>query len=188
MFDIYRMFVVPEGKSGERGAKMMVNLGVAMAGEAIKILELEPKDNVIEIGFGPGIGLQTLAKIVSQGTVAGIDPSELMHRLAGKRNMEAINSGQINLFEGTVEHLPFENNYFNGALAMDNMHFWTDPLKGLKELQRVLLPGAKLVCSFTPSSAGSKRGWEEVFIKAGYVDFTIKENPMGFCIIGTVFK
>ena len=71
---------------------------------------------------------------------------------------------------------------------MDNMHFWTDPLKGLKELHRVLLPGAKLVCSFTPSSAGSKRGWEEVFIKTGYVDFTIKENPMGFCIIGTVFK
>lgn len=185
---MYRMFVVPEGKIGEKGAEMMVDLGDAMASEAVAFLDLGQKDCVIEIGFGPGIGLETLAKTVSNGSVVGIDPSELMHRLANERNKNAICIGTTKLFKGTVEDLPFEDNYFNGAIAMDNMHFWNDPLKGLKELKRVLLSGAKLVCSFTPSSGGTKRGWEDLFEKAGYVDFAIKENQAGFCIIGTVFK
>lgn len=185
---MYRMFVVPEVESGEKGAEMMVKLGNAMAREAVACLELGQKDRVIEIGFGPGIGLETLAKTVSNGRIVGIDPSELMHSLAKKRNINAINSDKINLFKGTVEHLPFDDNYFNGGLAMDNMHFWNDPLKGLIELKRVLLPRAKLVCSFTPYSGGSKQGWEELFAKAGYVDFVIKENQEGSCIIGTVFK
>lgn len=186
MLDMYRMFVLPEGKIGEKGAEMMVNLGDEMAREVVAFLALGKNDRVIEIGFGPGIGLETLAKTVSNGGVVGIDPSELMHRLASERNKNDIIIGRTKLFKGTVEDLPFEDNYFNGAIAMDNMHFWDDPLKGLKELKRVLLPEAKLVCSFTPSSGGTKRGWEEMFEKVGYVDFTIKENQTGFCIIGTV--
>lgn len=185
---MYRMFVVPDGKSGEKGAKMMVDLGDAMARKAITFLGLGQQDRVIEIGFGPGIGLETLAKTVSQGTIIGIDPSELMHRLAGERNKDSIVAGKITLIKGTVENLPCDNDYFNGAIAMDNMHFWNEPLKGLKELKRVLLSGSKLVCSFTPNSGGSKQGWKELFAKAGYIDYVIEENQMGFCIIGTVDK
>lgn len=188
MYDIYRMFVVPEGNIGEKGAKMMLDLGDAMAREAIAFINLGQKDRVIEIGFGPGIGLETLAKTVSQGNVVGVDPSELMHGLASKRNLNRINIGKTSLFKGTVDDLPFEEDYFNGAIAMDNMHFWNEPLKGLKELKRVLLSGSKLVCSFTPYSGGSKRGWKELFAKAGYIDYLIEENQMGFFVIGTVDK
>ncbi|MFD1770124.1 class I SAM-dependent methyltransferase [Sphingobacterium suaedae] len=124
MLDMYRMFVVPEGKSGEKGAKVMVDLGDAMAREVIALLGLKEEDRVIEIGFGPEIGLETLAKTVSQGTIVGIDPSELMHRLASERNKDSIVSGKITLIKGTVANLPFDDDYFNGAIAMDNMHFW----------------------------------------------------------------
>jgi len=183
MLDMYRMFVVPEGKSGEKGAEMMVDLGDAMAREAIPFLGLGQKDRVIEIGFGPGIGLETLVKTVSQGTIVGIDPSELMHRLASERNKDSIVSGKITLIKGTVENLPFDDDYFNGAMAMDNMYFWSDPLRGLTELKRVLLPGSKLVCSFTPHSGGSKKGWGKLFERAGYVDFTLLESALGICMV-----
>ncbi|QBQ41781.1 methyltransferase domain-containing protein [Sphingobacterium psychroaquaticum] len=186
MLDMYRMFVVPEGKSGEKGAKMMVDLGDAMAREAIPFLGLGQKDRVIEIGFGPGIGLETLVKTVSQGTIVGIDPSELMHRLASERNKDSIVSGKITLIKGTVENLPFDDDYFNGAIAMDNMHFWNEPLNGLTELKRVLLPGSKLVCSFTPHSGGSKHGWEKLFERAGYVDFTLLESALGIRIVAKI--
>lgn len=143
MLDMYRMFVLPEGKIGEKGAEMMVNLGDEMAREVVAFLDLGKNDRVIEIGFGPGIGLETLAKTVSNGGVVGIDPSELMHRLASERNKNDIIIGRTKLFKGTVEDLPFEDNYFNGAIAMDNMHFWDDPLKGLKELKTCTIAGSK---------------------------------------------
>ncbi|MBL1410059.1 class I SAM-dependent methyltransferase [Sphingobacterium faecale] len=188
MLDMYRMFVVPDGNWGEKGAAMMVDKGDTMAIKAVALLDLTKKDRVIEIGFGPGIALEVLAKIVTDGSVVGIDPSDLMHRLAAERNIEAINKGKIALFKGTVSHLPFDDNSFNGALAMDNMHFWNDPLNGLKELKRVLLPGSKLVCSFTPQSGGNKRGWVELFTKAGFIEFHIRETETGFCLVGIVPK
>ena len=183
---MYRMFVVPDGKSGEKGAQMMIDLGDAMAREAIAFLDLGKQDRVIEIGFGPGIGLETLAKTASQGTVVGIDPSELMHQLASERNKDSIASGKINIIKGTVQNLPFDDDYFNGAVAMDNMHFWSEPLSGLIELKRVLLPGSNLVCSFTPHSGGNIHGWEKRFETAGYVDFKIFETSRGICIVAKV--
>ena len=182
------MFVKPEGKWGQRGASMMVSLGDTMAIQAFEHLGLTPSDSAIEIGFGPGIGLQVLANALPGGTVTGIDPSNLMHKLAAERNVKAINSGRMALFKGTVSHLPFDDNNFNGALAMDNMHFWDDPLNAIKEVYRVLMPGAKLVCSFTPFSGGGRRGWPELFAKAGFIDFKISEHEKGFFIIGTVPK
>ncbi|MFV0166338.1 class I SAM-dependent methyltransferase [Empedobacter falsenii] len=188
MWDMYRMFVIPEGKWGEKGAAMMVGSGDAMARQAVELLELRQNDRVLEIGFGPGIGLETLAKKVTHGSVVGIDPSELMHRLAGERNEISIETGLVKLLKGTVDHLPFEDSYFNGALAMDNMHFWNDPLKALKDLHRVLMPGAKLVSSFTPFSGGSRRGWKELFTAAGFTDFAIFENESGIRLVGTAAK
>lgn len=57
MWDMYRMFVIPEGKWGEKGAATMVGSGDAMARQAVELLELRQNDRVLEIGFGPGIGL-----------------------------------------------------------------------------------------------------------------------------------
>ncbi|SCY75440.1 Methyltransferase domain-containing protein [Flavobacterium anhuiense] len=188
MLDMYRMFVKPEGKWGERGASMMVGLGNTMAIQAVELLGLAPTDHTLEIGFGPGIGLQALANALPEGTVTGIDPSDLMQRLATERNVMAIDAGRISLIKGTASHLPFNDNSFNGALAMDNMLFWEEPLSALNEVYRVLMPGAKLVCSFTPFSGGGRRGWPELFAKAGFVDFHISEHKKGFFIIAAVPK
>lgn len=186
MLDMYQMFVLPEGEWGEEGAAMMIGFGDTMAIQAVKLLALRRKDRVLEIGFGPGIALEVLAKTLTAGSVVGIDPSDLMNRLAEERNLKAINAGQIALFKGTLAHFSFDNNSFNGALAMDNMHFWSAPLNGLKELKRVLRPGSKFVCSFTPQSGGNRRGWAEMFTKAGFIDFHIRESETGFFLVGTV--
>lgn len=186
MLDMYRMFVVPEGKWGEEGAALMVDLGDDMSKNVVELLDLQPTDNVIEIGFGPGIGLETLAKVVTNGSIVGVDPSDVMHRLAGTRNAINIDKGQLSLLKGTVAALPFADTTFDAAISMDNMHFWKNPQQGLLELKRVLRPGGKLVCSFTPSSGGSKHGWKALFTKTGYVDFVITENQSGICLFAKV--
>ncbi|MGJ4931555.1 class I SAM-dependent methyltransferase [Bradyrhizobium sp. HKCCYLS2038] len=170
MTNPYRMFVRPEGIDGERGIDLMEQLGDGMANEAVANLRLTPTDEVIEIGFGPGIALQILLQTVQQGHVTGVDPSRLMHRHAGLRNETAIRAGRIKLIEGTVDALPFAAASFDAALAMDNLHFWPDRLAGLKELRRVLRPGSPFLCSFTPPSGGSTVGLAKDMAAASFVD------------------
>ena len=68
MLDMYRMFVRPEGAPGEFGADLMERNGRPMADQAVARLELRPTDSVIEIGFGPGLGLEALARAVPGGS------------------------------------------------------------------------------------------------------------------------
>lgn len=135
----------------------MARMGGPMAADAVQRLAPMPGDEVIEIGFGPGVGLSTLSKAVPGGHVVGVDPSETMHRQATKRNADAIREGRISLVSGTVDALPFPDNSFDAGMAIDNLHFWPDPLSGLAQLQRVLKPGARFVCAFTPPSGDRHR-------------------------------
>jgi SAM-dependent methyltransferase len=56
----------------------------------ISLIEVQPADHVLEIGFGPGHGIQQVARIATQGRVAGVDFSETMLRQASRRNAAAI--------------------------------------------------------------------------------------------------
>ena len=55
----------------------------------ISLLEIQPTDHVLEIGFGPGHGIQQVARLATQGRVAGVDFSETMLRQASRRNAAA---------------------------------------------------------------------------------------------------
>ena len=56
----------------------------------ISLMDIQSADHVLEVGFGPGITIQHVAGIVSEGFVAGIDFSKVMVRQAQKRNSAAI--------------------------------------------------------------------------------------------------
>ena len=188
MNDLYRMFVRPEGVCGEQGATLMEQNGGPMSHEAVGRLDLKSTDAVIEIGFGPGLGLEILARTVVEGHVTGVDPSVLMHRRAARRNAESIREGRVELVEGTVDTLPFLDDAFDAGLAVDNLHFWPDRLAGLKELRRVLRLGAPFLCAFTPVSGGSRVGLADLFATAGYADITIGDSAAGFTMKGIVVK
>lgn len=184
MLDMYRMFVRPEGAPGKLGADLMERNGGPMTREVVARLNLGLTDSVIEIGFGPGLGLEALARAVPQGYVAGIDHSALMYRRASARNATAIREGRMTLIEGTVDALPFETACFDAALAVDNLHFWPDRLSGLVELRRVLRPSSPFLCAFTPPSGGMKAGLIELFTRAGFTDVVLAESSVGFTVRG----
>lgn len=186
--DLYRMFVRPEGPEGEEAGMLMARSGRAMARIAVGRVELKPTDCVIEIGFGPGVGLELIAEIVTEGSVTGVDPSDTMHRQATLRNADAIQEGRVRLVKGTVDVLPFADDSFDAGLAIDNLHFWRDRLGGLRELRRVLRPGGRLVCAFTPPSGGSMYGMAAVFEKVGYTDVSVQHSNEGASLAAIVAK
>jgi SAM-dependent methyltransferase len=67
----------------------------------VSLLEVQPTDRVLEIGFGPGLAIAELSRRVGEeGHVYGIDPSEVMLQQATRRNAAAIAAGRVTLTLG----------------------------------------------------------------------------------------
>jgi len=96
---LVRQFRQPEGVLGSLAGVIMSSRpsNVSRNQWTVDLLDLQPQDRVLEIGFGPGIGIQRAALLVSEGLVIGIDHSEVMLRQASKRNAAAIAQGRVEL-------------------------------------------------------------------------------------------
>jgi ubiquinone/menaquinone biosynthesis C-methylase UbiE len=149
------------------------------------LLEVEANDGVLEVGFGPGVVIQRLSKLAAAGHVAGIDQSREMVEQARARNATAIQSGRVDLRHGSVESLPFDDNSFDKALAINSMQLWPDAVAGLREIRRVMKPGGGIALGFTPYSGQPNRRLKEALIGAGFTNTRVAETNKGFCALAT---
>jgi ubiquinone/menaquinone biosynthesis C-methylase UbiE len=108
------------------------------------LLDVQPHDRVLEVGFGPGIAIEVMAERATKGKVAGVDPSEVMLIQATRRNARAIHAGRVEPKLGAAEQLPFSDASFSKAFALHSIYFWPSVERGLAELHRVLAPDGKL--------------------------------------------
>jgi ubiquinone/menaquinone biosynthesis C-methylase UbiE len=99
------------------------------------------------------------------------------------RNSKAIEGGRIDLRQGSVEKLPFEDSSFTKALAINSMHVWTDAIAGLQEMRRVLKPEGRVALGFTPYSGQPKAGVAEALTAAGFTKAHLEEEAEGFCAL-----
>ncbi len=123
--------------------------GFAMAwlrpiGDALLMSARLQEDSVIlDVSTGTGEPGLSAASRVPHGRVIGTDVSEGM---VGVANAKAKRQGVTN-FEASVadaEHLPFADSSFDAVLCRLGVMFFSDPLRGVKEMVRVLKPGGTL--------------------------------------------
>jgi ubiquinone/menaquinone biosynthesis C-methylase UbiE len=110
----------------------------------VGLLDIRPTDQVLEIGFGSGFGIQQAAAQASRGRVAGIDFSEEMVRLARARNACIHAGGRVDLSHGDASALPYPDDSFDKVFATNVVYFWPDPAVTLREVRRVMKPGGRL--------------------------------------------
>jgi len=118
----------------------------------ISLLNIKPDDRLLEIGFGPGLGIELASKITPKGFVAGIDHSEVMVRQASKRNARAIREGKVALHLGSASDLPKFDEPFDKIFTINSVHFWNAPVDCLKELREILRPGGLMAVTLQPRS------------------------------------
>ena len=121
--------------------------------------------SVLEVGFGPGHALQLLAARARLALVAGVDHSRLMVETAQRRLMGRRGQAALDLRLGKAGELPFADETFDLAFAVNSFHQWPDQEDALAEMTGVLKPGGELVLSirdfrtdgrFEPAGAGER--------------------------------
>ena len=135
----------PRGLLGWIAGQVMVATNRPMNELTSALLDVQPIDHVLEVGFGPGTLIRLLAEKATQGYVAGVDPSDVMVKVARKRNRSFIERGLVDLCQGTVSRLPYRNHEFTKACAVNSLQFWPALQDNLREVRRVMKDGGLLV-------------------------------------------
>lgn len=184
-----KQFSSPSGFFGKFIGNRMAKGNVYDARWTVSLLDIQPGDRILEIGFGPGVSTQIASGKACKGFVAGIDHSRIMVQAASQRNAAAIRSGLMELKHGDVSALPYPDESFDTAFSLHSIYFWPNPVDCLKELRRVLKPGGllgitiqpkdKWVPNVDPSVMTLYFGSElaRMFSDAGYRDIRVEVAP-----------
>src|SRR5829696_10196461 len=122
---------------------------------AVSLLDVQPDDRVLEVGFGPGLAIRQFSRLAIDGYVCGIDHSELMLRRAKRLNAEGVRRGVVDLRLGSVEDLPAFDEPFDKILAVNATMFWREPVARLAQLRRLLRSGGLIAVAHQPRGPGA---------------------------------
>jgi len=178
---LLRTFGRPQGALGRLGGIIIARMNEECGAWVTELLAIGPNESVLEVGFGPGVVIQRLSNLA--GYVAGIDLSQEMVRQACARNAKAIGSGRVDLRQGFAESLPFDDDTFDKAIAINSMHVWPDAAAGLREIRRVLKPGGRIGLGFTRHSGQPNQGLTERLTAAGFTEAHVSEKGEDFCAL-----
>ena len=181
-------FRQPRGLLGGLAGVVMASRSsnVARNQWTVDLLDIQPEDRVLEIGFGPGLAIQAAALRVTEGLVTGIDHSEVMLQQASTRNAAAIAAGQVQLLLGSLANLPPYEMPYNKIFSANVVQFWNDPVEEFRKLRSMLVPGGLLASTYMPrnknaSNANGRAKAEEIeqqLRQAGFKSVEIKELDM----------
>lgn len=118
-------------------------------------LGIEPHHRVLEIGSGPGLALGHAVARASDGRVVGVDHSELMCRVAARRNADAIEAGRLEIVHGTVDDVVDREVGFDRAFAVNVIQFFESPLDTLRTLRQRMAPGGVVAIALQPRNRGA---------------------------------
>lgn len=108
---------------------------------AIRHLQLQPNDSVLEVGIGTGLNLPLYPPACR---LTGIDLSQEMLDKAVER-VQTLTMPNVRLKVMDATSMDFGENEFDKALATYTISAVPDPVSVLREMRRVVKPGGILV-------------------------------------------
>ncbi len=138
----------------------------------LRKLGVKVGERVLEIGFGPGHDLITLAQSISEtGQVYGIDLSPQMLSIARTRVRDKGLASRVDLRCGDAIRLPFETDFFDAVFTSFTLELFDTPEipQVLGECNRVLRRGGR-ICIVSLSKAG-RASWMRDLYEWGHERF-----------------
>lgn len=146
--NIAKQLGCPEGEHGIKTGEMMHANNIGMTTSAIKALNLQSNETVLEIGHGNGGHIAHLLSQAENLHYCGADISATIITEAEKINQDFITKGKVHfqLTDGIT--LPFKDDRFDKVFTVNTIYFWANPSGYLNEIKRILKPHGTLAICF----------------------------------------
>jgi SAM-dependent methyltransferase len=123
----------------------------------VELLDLRADARVLELGYGPGLGIEAALRAAPDGHVVGIDHSSTMRNMAAKRNSAAVRRERATLLVGDAENPPATLGTFDAIFCCNVWLFWTDPERTIEHLAALLEPAGRLAITHLPRHSAPTR-------------------------------
>jgi ubiquinone/menaquinone biosynthesis C-methylase UbiE len=192
----------PSGYFGRIVGRMMARANQEANLWVLSLLDYQPTDSILELGFGPGQMIKSLSEKVPQGLVAGVDISEAMLQQASDLNRKALETGRVELKLAQATELPYEDSHFDTVFAINLVYVLPDLGSVISEVKRVLKSGGRAAIYMAPLELMRKLFGEQspdtftfyspeaviqALVDAGFRHSDVKTEPMnggkGRCVI-----
>lgn len=180
-------FKCPSGEIGKQVGEQMDELNAPQNDWVLMLLNLQPSDQILELGFGTGKTLGKVAKIVKTGKIYGVELSDTMIDVASRKLKNEISLGLIKLYKENSENLPFPDNSFNKIFSVHTVYFWENLNKVFSQLFRVsTINGITAIYFVSPILVPSEEFHEysqteivQQLTAVGYKDIQIQKKKFG---------
>jgi ubiquinone/menaquinone biosynthesis C-methylase UbiE len=199
---LVRQVKKPDRFAGRFFAWLMNGSHAPLTDWAFTYVEISEGATALDVGCGGGRTIKKLAAQAAQ--VYGIDYAAGSVAASRAYNRRLIAEGRVHVEQASVSRLPFADDTFNVATAIETQYYWPDLVGDMKEIQRVLKPGGRLmvvaenykgarndvvlgpVMKLLGSSRLSVDDHRALFLAAGYEDVEIREEHRRgwICAIG----
>jgi len=139
---------------------------------------LEPKGGrVLEVSIGPGVNLPYLLGRMDVGEIFGLDISP--GQLNRCREYVAHHGWDVQLQLGNAEHLPYQDDAFDGVFHLGGINFFNDKKMAIEEMIRVARPGSRiLICDENEKGAQAYERFLPSFKRMAGESREVIEPPM----------
>ena len=115
--------------------------GPELAAALISAAAVQPGQQVLDVGCGPGALTAALAGVVGAKRVAAVDPSEPFAEACASR----VPGAHVEV--AAAEELPFADDSFDASLSQLALNFMGDAGAGVREMRRVTRPGGTVAAA-----------------------------------------
>jgi trans-aconitate methyltransferase len=156
---LYDQFREPRGPLGVLAGRVMSTRSSNRERSAwtVDLLDVQPDDRILELGYGPGLGLEAALGRLSTGRLVGLDHSTTMCNMAARRLRSVRSPVQPDLRVGSAEALPSDLGTFDKIFSCNVWLFWKDPVTVLGQLRSHLAPGGTVAVTHLPRHGGATR-------------------------------
>jgi cyclopropane fatty-acyl-phospholipid synthase-like methyltransferase len=132
----------------------------------VKDMDIQSDNRLLEIGYGPGVGIHMIAQSCESCIVHGVDFSTLMYKKASKYNKAFIDDGKVKLQYGDFLDIPIAQYQYDKIFCLNVIYFWDELDKPFKKTCSLLnANGVFYIYMMKADSLIKKKAPDSVFNK-----------------------
>jgi ubiquinone/menaquinone biosynthesis C-methylase UbiE len=181
---IASQFKKPAGLFGIFSSNVMTKGNWKKYERLMQKLDPTAEDKILEIGYGPGVGIKMIAERCSTGTIHGVDFSRLMYKRASKYNKQYIDGGRVRLMFGDFVKMPVEEKDYDKIFCINVIYFWDELSTPFTKVYSLLKQGGCfLIYMANKALLEEKKAPDTVFNKYSIEQVTEALKAAGFASV-----